>query len=119
MRKFVFISLLLLSNPVCAEDLNANQIHNELIGQTIAWWDLSGWMAGSLVLTPDGKATISVETPHHAADAGQWTLQGNQICTSWNSMREGNTKCYTVQGTKPGHYITSGGNEFEVLSIGV
>ena len=119
MRKFAFISLLLLSNPVFAEDLNANRIHDELIGQTIAWWDLRGWMAGTLVLMPGGKASISVETPKHSADVGQWTLQGNQICTAWNSMRERNIKCYSVRETKPGHYITSGGNEFEILSIGV
>ena len=119
MRKIAMISLILFSNPAFADDLNANQIQQELVGQTISWWDSAGWIGGNLILMPSGRATISVESPHHATDSGQWSLRGNQICTKWSSMREGGLKCYSIREVAPGHFVTSGGNEFEIISVGV
>ena len=119
MRKLAFIALTLCCNPASAEELSAGRIQNELVGQTIIWWESSGWLTGHLVLLPDGRAKLAVESPRPANDVGQWTIRGNEICTAWNSMRAGNSKCYSIQETETGHFITSGGNEFEVPGAGV
>jgi hypothetical protein len=119
MRKIAVLLMMFCATPASAADLSAGEIQEQLVGQAIAWWDANGWMMGNLFLLPDGKAEISVEQPKPEHDAGQWTLQGNQICTEWSSMRDGRSKCYSVQETSPGHFLTSGGNKFEVLKIGV
>jgi hypothetical protein len=119
MRRTIFFLMFICSSPAVAADLSAGQIQEQLVGQPIAWWDANGWMMGNLFLLPDGKAEISVELPKPERDAGQWSLQGNQICTEWSAMRQGEQKCYSVRETSPGHFLTSGGNKFELLNIGV
>jgi hypothetical protein len=119
MAKFLVFLLTFLSTPALAAELSAGQIKELLIGHSIAWWDANGWMMGNLILKSDGKAEIAVEKPTTDRDAGQWSLQGNQICTAWSSMRDGETKCYSVRETSPGHFLTSGGNILEVLTAGV
>lgn len=119
MGRIFFISLILLTKSALAADLDASQIRDQLVGQSIVWWDSVGWMGGNMVLLPDGHAQIKVETPHPSSDRGNWSLQGNQVCTFWNSLRDGKAKCYSVHEIEAGHFITSGGNEFVVQSAGV
>ena len=119
MKRILVFLVLMCPQLANAQDLDASQITDELVGHSITWSDLSGWTSGSMVLLPNGKAEISIENPQRATDAGQWMLNGNSICTVWDSMRQGATKCYSVHETKPGHYVTSGGNEFEIDYIGV
>ena len=119
MYRISLMLLVMFAKPVLAEDLSANQIHDQLIGQSIAWWDSHGWSAGNLVLLPDGQAVITVETPQPSSDKGNWSLRGNEVCTFWATLRDGNQKCYSVHEIEPGHFITSGGNEFRVQSAGV
>ncbi len=119
MRRFLVVALLCWSSAAQAEGLSAAEINEQLIGQSIAWADSNGWTTGSLFLLPDGKAEITIDDPQPARDAGQWSLQGDQLCTVWSSMRSSVSKCYTVRETSPGHFVTSGGNEFEIRSIGV
>ena len=102
-----------------AEGLSGFEINEKLVGQSIAWADSNGWSTGSLFLLEGGKAEITVDDPKPARDFGIWTLRGNQLCTVWSSMRDNLAKCYTVSETSPGHFVTSGGNEFEILNIGV
>lgn len=118
-KRFLLFLVLMGPQLAHAQDLDASQINEELVGRSITWSDANGWASGSLVLMPSGKAEITVTQPQEASDAGQWTLDGNAICTAWNSMRQGLTKCYSVRETKPGHFVTSGGNEFEIRYFGV
>ena len=119
MQKYLIFALLFFGAPAFAEELSADQIEQQLIGQSISWWDANGWMTGSLILSADGKAEIFVKGPRQAHDAGQWTFQGNLICTVWSSMRGGLSKCYSVREVGSGHFMTSGGNEFQIVSAGV
>jgi hypothetical protein len=119
MHRFLILALVFCATEAKADGLNAEQINEQLIGQSIAWADLNGWSTGSLFLLPDGKAEITVNDPQPTHDIGQWSLQGDQLCTTWSSMRSNLAKCYTVRQTSPGHYVTSGGNEFDIRSIGV
>ena len=119
MLKYLVFAVSFWGASALAEDLSAGQIKEQLIGQSIAWWDANGWMMGNMVLSPNGKAEITLERPEAAHDAGQWKLEGNQICTVWASMRDGMPKCYSVRQTSPGHFVTSGGNEFAIRSVGV
>jgi hypothetical protein len=119
MRKIIFMFLIFIAKSAMADDLNANQIHDEIVGQSIAWWDSTGWMGGNLVLLPGGKAVINVETPQPSRDSGSWSISGNQVCTFWKSLRQGQEKCYTLKEIEPGHFVTSGGNEFKIQTAGV
>ena len=119
MKRFLLLFVLFGPQLAQAQDLDASQINEELVGHSITWSDANGWANGSLVLLPSGKAEITVTHPQEARDAGQWTLDGNSICTVWNSMRLGQAKCYSVRQIKPGHFVTSGGNEFEIEYFGV
>lgn len=108
-----------LSPSAVAADLTASEIQDELIGRSLGWWEEGGWHAGGLVLSPDGRAEITVDTPDVRADAGRWSLDGNRICTAWSDVRAGLRKCYTVQRGDAGRFVTSGGNVFEVRDVGV
>ena len=119
MRYFLSTMLLFMATPALAETLDAKAIQNQLIGQHITWWDAQGDMTGDLILLPSGDAQLTVNAPTTASDKGQWTLQGNQLCTIWSRMRAGTAKCYTLRETLPGHFITSGGNEFALQEIAV
>lgn len=119
MKKILLFLAVLAPQAAQAQDLDASQINEELVGHSITWSDANGWTSGSLVLLPSGKAEITVTHPQEARDTGQWSLDGNTICTVWNSMRQGQTKCYSVRQINPGHFVTSGGNEFEIEYFGV
>lgn len=118
MRSFLVLLILLCTRPAAAEDLNANQINNQLIGQSLKWWNSSGWDAGWMQLLPGGKAMITVETPRQQRDVGRWFVRGNEVCTTWSALREKMQKCYSLQEVEPGHFVSSGGNEFRVISAG-
>jgi hypothetical protein len=119
MFRFLILALAFLAAEAKADGLSAAQINAQLVGQSIAWADLNGWSTGSLFLLPDGKAEITVDDPKPARDTGQWSLQGDKLCTTWSSMRSNVVKCYSVREIRPGHYITSGGNEFDIRRIDV
>jgi hypothetical protein len=119
MHRFLILGLVLVATEAKADALSAAQINDQLVGQSIAWADLNGWSTGSLFLLPGGKAEITVDDPQPARDIGQWTLRGNQLCTTWSSMRSNVAKCYAVRETSPGHYVTSGGNAFDIRNVGV
>jgi hypothetical protein len=119
MHRFLILALVFCTTAAKADGLSAEQINEQLVGQSIAWADMNGWSTGSLFLLPDGKAEITVDDPHPTRDIGEWTLQGDQLCTTWSAMRSNLAKCYTVREMSPGHYVTSGGNEFDIRRIDV
>ena len=118
MKHFLIAFLLLQTGLAKAADLNADQIQDHVVGQSLSWWNSTGWDAGSLVLLPDGKALITVEMPKHKQDSGHWFMKDNQICTTWSELRGQSEKCYTLREVDPGHFITTGGNEFRIISAG-
>lgn len=113
------LALPAMSPPATAAELTASEIRDELVGRSLGWWEEGGWHAGGLVLSPDGRAEITVDTPDIRADAGHWSLDGNRICTAWSDVRAGLRKCYTVERGDAGRFVTSGGNVFEVRDYGV
>ncbi|WP_181704794.1 hypothetical protein [Chthonobacter rhizosphaerae] len=115
----VLVALSGLTAPAAATELTAEEIRDELVGHAIGWWEEGGWHAGGLVLAPDGRAEITVDSPRAEADAGRWTLEGNRICTAWRAMRAGGEKCYTVERVSARRFVTSGGNVFEIRDFGV
>ena len=119
MRYIFGLALLMWANPAFCETLDAKAIQAELIDQNISWWDAEGEMKGEMVLLPGGKARITIESPGRASDVGSWYLQGNELCTVWSTMRSGTAKCYTLSEMAPGHFVTSGGNEFALREIAV
>ena len=119
MRYIFGLALLMSTNPAFCETLDAKAIQAELIGQSISWWDAQGEMKGEMLLLPGGKARITIDSPERASDEGHWSLQDNQLCTVWSTMRSGTAKCYTLSEVAPGHFVTSGGNEFALREVAV
>lgn len=118
MRGVLVALLLTASAPAFAEEMTAREIQAELVGRMISWWEADGWFTGDLMLGADGEARISVDAPTVASDVGRWSLDGNRICTTWRSLREGTAKCYAVERTTAGRFRTSGGNVFELRDAG-
>lgn len=125
MRKALSSMLAVLScmtglwiNPAHATDLTASEIKAELVGRSIVWWEHGGWNGGTLTLAPDGRAEITLEGKAPTGDAGRWALRGSELCTAWNGLRDGQTKCYSVR-REGDRFVTSGGNVFQVREAGV
>lgn len=113
------LGLLLATQRADAADLMKDRdIEREIVGQSIVWWEADGWRRGSLLLAPDGRAEITVDDPEAAADSGRWTLRGDQVCTVWNGLRDGEEKCYGLSRVGDGRFVTTGGNVFEVRFAG-
>ena len=107
------------ATPAFATDLTPAEIRSELVGRAIVWWEEGGWLAGQLVLAPDGSAEITVDTPKPAGDVGRWTIRDGELCTEWGAIRDGIEKCYSVRRDAAGRFVTSGGNVFEIREAGV
>lgn len=118
MKIIVFAAAMLLCGTAAAEELAGPDLRAALVGQTIQWWEDGGWHAGNLSLLPDGRAEINVDSPRRQHDAGRWSISGNQLCTSWYSLRRRETKCYSLERTGPDRFVTSGGNVFVIISAG-
>lgn len=119
LRNLLTIIFLLTATHAVAETLDANTIKSQLIGPSITWWSERGEMKGEMTLSPSGEAHITINAPQPASDDGHWSLEGNQLCTVWSTMRQGIAKCYTLRETTHGHFLTSGGNEFALQAIAV
>ena len=119
MRYFLGAAFIIMVNPAAAETLDAKAIQAELVGQHISWSDAQGVILGDMVLSPGGLAHITITVPQQETDDGHWTLEGDKLCTVWSTMRPGQPKCYTLRQTAPGHFVTSGGNEFSLLEFSV
>ncbi|MFN8828918.1 MAG: hypothetical protein ACK50Q_01210 [Labrys sp. (in: a-proteobacteria)] len=116
-RAFLVALILPIAGGARAGDLTGADIRNELIGQTMSWWETDGWNRGEMRLEPGGAARLVVSAPAPAQDAGRWTLDGDRLCTVWSALRE-ERKCYAVRRVAPGRYLTSGGNMFEIVFAG-
>lgn len=119
MRLPAALLLALLAGPAFAAPLADAEIRSVLVGQSIDWWEEGGWHAGALMLLPDGRAEITVDTPAPSADVGRWSVVGGRLCTTWDSVRSGAPKCYTLERDASGRFITSGGNVFAIRAAGV
>jgi hypothetical protein len=115
----LFVGFCFFVPNALAAPLTVDEINQELVGRSIQWWEEGGWHQGHLTLEADGSAHITVDNPQISGDAGQWQIKGNQICTLWGKLRSQAEKCYSVQRDTPGRFVTSGGNIFQIVDVGV
>jgi len=101
-----------------AEELTQAQIHDELVGRQIVWWQSDGWQSGHLTLGASGEAELTIDRPGRRLDTGRWVVRGDQLCTEWSTVRAG-AKCYRIERGADGRFLTSGGNVFEIREAGV
>ena len=52
-----------------------------------------GGAAVAMTFGPDGKAALSGA----ASDTGTWRVSDNGYCTTWNRIRAGQERCFTVR----------------------
>jgi hypothetical protein len=118
MRAGIFLVCLITCGTASAGELPGPDLRDALVGQTIKWWEDGGWHAGELSLLLDGRAEIRIDAPAAMREEGSWQIRGNELCTSWSTLRQQQTKCYSVKRTGPNRFVTSGGNVFVVLAAG-
>ncbi len=115
----LFAGFAFFAQGAAAASLTIDEINHELVGRSIQWWEEGGWHQGHMVLEADGTAQITVDSPQVSGDKGRWQIKGNEICTMWGRLRSQSEKCYSVQRDVPGRFITSGGNIFQIVDVGV
>jgi hypothetical protein len=96
------------------DDLNDAALRQQLVGQTIKWWTDGGFLHGALDLAADGRAAITMEPPV-GADTGQWRINASQLCTTWQSARDGRELCYRVRQIDARRFVTTSGHVFELI----
>jgi ABC-type phosphate transport system substrate-binding protein len=82
-----------------AETLNSQQIKSVMIGKSVSWVTPDGKSQGFALYRPNGTASVTVTAPNKFNDSGTWRMQGNQFCSTWQVIRDGQEGCSTVRTT--------------------
>ena len=84
-------------NLALAQDgtVSAKEIQDTWVGKELIGTTASGARV-FLRLEPDAKASVSAGNTN---DTGTWRLAQNGYCTTWNSIRAGQERCFTVTRT--------------------
>lgn len=91
----LFISLPLIHcTAAVAQDaaVSPKEIQETWIGKELVGTTASGAKA-SMRLETGGKASVSAGNTN---DTGSWRLSENGYCTTWNTIRAGQERCFTV-----------------------
>lgn len=82
-----------------AETLNAQQVKALTVGKTVSWVTPDGQTKGYTRYKANGTAMTTVTAPNAFKDSGTWRLEGNQLCSTWQIIRDGREGCSTVRTT--------------------
>lgn len=88
-----------------AETLNSQQVKALMVGTTVSWVTPDGETRGYSRYRPNGTSAVTVTAPNEFKDKGTWRIMGNQFCSTWKVIRDGQEGCSTVRTTtKEGVY---------------
>jgi len=73
----------------------------------------SRWVSGVTSYRLDGS--VRTELSIGISDQGKWWLDGNRVCTQWESLRRGRTNCITIFRGEDDTYRTSDGFTIRAL----
>ena len=76
--------------------VSPKEIQETWVGRTLVG-NTSGGGTVSMTLKADGTAQLSVGKTN---DAGTWRLSEQGYCTTWNTIRSGQERCFTVRRTR-------------------
>ena len=88
--------LLLMSAPLEAQTLKADELKAAFSGKSGTWQTKDGKLKGTNNFTADGKAKITGNFGAFTEDAGVWRIQGDKICTKYKKVRGGKEACYSM-----------------------
>jgi hypothetical protein len=97
--------------------MNQDQIKQALVGKPIEWKSLDGSLGvyGRIIFKNGGDVVMTTNIPGLEKDQGRWWMTEDLLCTRWSSARDGADKCYRVIDQGAGRYLTTGGNQFEIV----
>jgi len=72
--------------------LSANELNAMVSNTEIAF--SSRWVSGVTSYRQDGSARTDLAIG--VSDHGKWWLNGNQVCTQWQRLRNGQANCVTI-----------------------
>jgi len=81
---------IILPASASAANMTAAQIEEKVIGRTLGFETDSG-LAGEIHYAPAGTSTIEVDGLF--SDKGTWRFNGDEFCTRWDIIRDGEEKC--------------------------
>jgi len=84
--------------PVSAKEIQETWVGKDLIGTTAAG------ASAKVRLESNGTASLSAGRTN---DTGTWRVANNGYCTTWNTIRAGQERCFTVSRT---------GSDFKVFN---
>jgi hypothetical protein len=95
---FLFGQALAQDGPITGKEIEETWVGKELVGITA-----SGAKVNTK-LEANGKASVSVG---NTKDIGTWRVAQNGYCTTWQTIRPGQERCFAV---------TRSGNTFKVMN---
>lgn len=102
-----------MAMPAHATDraLSANELTTMVSNMDIAF--SSRFISGVTSYRLDGSART--ELAIGVSDQGKWWLDGDQVCTQWQSLRNGDVSCVTIYQGDGDTYRTSNGFTIRAL----
>ena len=86
------------ASPVHAATLSGDEIRDKIIGKRLDWVGDNGWK-GKVRHRKNGKSSLTVVSPDRIKDKGTWRIKGNQLCSTWTNIRDGQEGCTSVKTT--------------------
>jgi hypothetical protein len=91
-------ALLCWAAPGWTAELTGDDIKAKVIGRQFSWRSVDGRFSGVVRYAKNGVVTTSGNLPANLkSDTGTWRLSGNQLCTKFKKLRQGQETCPTYQ----------------------
>lgn len=82
-----------------AETLTAEQVQSVMIGKRIDWATPDGRTTGYSMYKKNGSSTLTITAPNKMKDKGTWRIVGDEFCSKWTTIRDGQEACSTLRTT--------------------
>jgi hypothetical protein len=117
---FGLLFWLVMGGAEAAEEpgtMTPDQIKQALVDKPIEWKSLDGSLGvnGRIIFKDSGEVVMTTNIPGLPQDQGRWWMSEDSLCTRWSAARDGADKCYKLIDQGAGRYITTGGNQFEIV----
>lgn len=93
------LALFVTHGPAAAGSLSGDAIKSLMSGKSVSWVTSDGTWKGVSKYNRNGSATVNINAPEKSKDAGKWWVSGNQFCSQWTNLRDGQAKCWDVETT--------------------
>lgn len=88
--------------------LSGAEIRSLIQGKTYRWEAPNG-MGGTISVFADGAQQMTTNIPDVPTDTGSWRISGNELCSTWQRIRNGAESCQTLTRTGERTYVSSTG----------